>query len=333
MTEKVLVTYGDMYGPAVIRAAEAVLRTVSPETELVHAKIGADAYDNTGYALPADTLDLVAECDAMLSGPVDMEGIPERNPLSTIRRQMEMYIEYGEFFPLCEYIGTKDLDTVLISPTVEGALNVYESESLDGVASEYYTSIDNISKIFEKSVEIAEKKQRTEVCMVSDNVLYPSREKLIRETFHKFYAGTEFIVRDISTKLAMFDLAHNPSSMNTIISDIHAATCMWGELTGLVGGSGLMPRVFIGDRKSMYIPSEVYPDDAVGRELNPTSAILSVGVMMLIFGKREAYKLVVNAVREMYRLGRTTPDVGGKLNAEKFAEGVNSLILHELNSE
>ncbi len=333
MTNKVLVTYGDGYGPAVIRAAEAVLRTVSPDTELLHAKIGADAYDNTGYALPADTLDLVAECDSMLSGPVNMDGIPERNPVSTIKRQMELYIEYGEFYPLCDYIGTEGLDTVLISPTVEGALNVYESESLDGVASEYYTSIENISKIFSKSVELAEKKQRTEICMVSDNVLYPSREELIRSTFHKYYADTEFNVRDISTKLAMFDLAHNPSSMNTIISDIHSATCMWGELTGLVGGSGLMPRMYIGDRKSLYVPSEVYPDDAVGRELNPTSAILSVGLMMLVFGNREAYDLILKSVREMYRLGRTTPDVGGKLNAEKFAEGVSSLILQELKSE
>ena len=333
MTQKVLITYGDGYGPAVIRAAETVLRTVSPGTEIIHGKIGADAYENTGYALPAETMEAVAECDAMISGPVVMDGIAERNPISTIKKQMELYMEYGEFYSLCDYIGTKGIDTILLSPTIESSLNVFETESLDGVASEYYTSTDNISKIFAKSVQIAEKKRRTEICMVSDNVLYPSREKLIRSTFHKFYADTEFEVRDISTKIAMFDLAHDPSSMNTIISDIHSATCMWGEVTGLVGGSGLMPKAFIGDRKALYMPSEVYPHDAVGRELNPTSAILSVGVMMLNFGNETAYNLVLGAIRDMYRMGRTTPDVGGKLNAEKFAEGVSSLILSEINSD
>ena len=60
MTQKVLITYGDGYGPAVIRAAETVLKTVSPGTEIIHGKIGADAYENTGHALPAETMAIIS---------------------------------------------------------------------------------------------------------------------------------------------------------------------------------------------------------------------------------------------------------------------------------
>ncbi|MCQ2085592.1 MAG: isocitrate/isopropylmalate family dehydrogenase [archaeon] len=332
MTKKVLVTYGDGYGPTVIRAAESVLRAVAPDLEISRGKIGADAYDNTSYALPPETIELIAQADAILSGPTMMKGIPERDPLVTIKKQMGLYLEYGEFFRLCDYMGTVDLDTVVLSPTVESTLNVYETESLDGVASEYYTSMDQLSKIFPRSIELAEMRRRRKVELVSDNTMYPIREKLIRSEFRKNYAASEFIVGDLSTKVATFRLAHDPQSVDTLLCDIHSATCIWGQNMGLIGGSGLMPRAFFGDKKSLYMASEVYPGEVAGRELNPTSAILSVAVMLLSFGEEEAYHQIVKAVREMYRIGRTTPDVGGKLNAEKFAEGVKKLVLPEMNS-
>lgn len=331
MSQKVLVTYGDGHGPSVIRAAESIIQLVAPDLDLYHAKIGADAYESTSYALPPETMELIADCDAMLSGPVIMDGIPERDPIFIIKKQMGLYLEYGEFFPLGNSEVGKGVNTIIMSPTPESTLNVYETESLDGVASEYYTSIENMSKIFSKTMMLSEMSRRSKITLISDNILYPIREKLMRAEFRKHLAATEFELEDLTTGETTFRLAHRPETLDALLCDIHSATCVWGLLSGLIGGSGLMPKAYLGDRMGLFMPSPTYSTDPV-RKTNPTSAILSAAVMLKTLGRRSEYEMIRNAVCEMYRLNRVTTDLGGNLNAEKFTVGVKQLILTEFQN-
>lgn len=328
--QKIFVAYGDRYGPAVIRAAESVIRTVAPDVDLLHGRIGADAYNNTSYALPPETMDLLSDCDAVLSGPVDMEGIPGRDPLTTIKKQMGMFMEYGEYFPLRETPGRNPIDLVVMSPTVESTLSVYETESLDGVSSEYYTSTETASRIFAKAMYLSEMKRKKEISFVSDNILYPLREKLLRDSFHRHFAATEFRAKDCGTTEIMFSLSHGPSSAGVLVCDIHSSACVRGLASGLAGGSGLMPHAYLGENIGLYMPAPVIIDDVPGRKVNPTSAILSSAVMLLNLGRENCYNAITEAVREMYRSGHTTPDMGGKLTTPGFAKGVKELILAKL---
>lgn len=332
MSQKVLVTYGDGPGRTVIGAAEKVVRAVAPDLEICHGRIGADAYANTAYALPPTTLELASECDAMLTGPVDMVGINERNPLDTIRVQTGLAAEYTEFFPLCDYLGDDGTRAVIIGPAPGEELNIRETETLDGVTSDIFTGTEAIGGLFDIAFHIAEVKAGKEIRFVPEDDRFPIRDRIIRNRFSRLFAASEFTTKVCAPSDISYLLAHSPSSVDIIICGTRSAPCFKGQCAGNVGGGGLMPRAYIGKDFGMYMPSIALEGDPVGRETNPTSAILSAAVMLLMLGRKDSYRMVRNAVAEMYRTGRTTPDIGGKLNADKFADGVNGIIHAEILS-
>lgn len=326
MSQKVLITYGDGPGRTVISAAEKVLGAVAPDLELIHAKIGAEAYESTGYALPPATMEALSECDVMLSGSVNVEGLPERNPLDAIKKQLGLGIEYTEFFPLCDYLGEGEIDAVVLSPAPESTMVVYETETPEGISSEYFTGSDSLASMFSRTIRLVDERDGKTIHLVSDGILFPKREELIKTVIGKYFADTQFRVVGTELSEIMYMLAHDHKSAQILFCDIPSAAAVHGLGSGIVGGSGLMPSAFIGNDISLYTTSRIFEGDSVGREFNPTSAILSVAVMLLDMGREEDYRNIRGAVCEMYRSGRTTPDIGGKLSAEKFAQGVNELV-------
>jgi 3-isopropylmalate dehydrogenase len=70
---KIAVLPGDGVGPEVIAEAVKVLTAVRPEglaLEMEQAPVGGAAYDATGDPLPARTLELARQADAILFGAV-----------------------------------------------------------------------------------------------------------------------------------------------------------------------------------------------------------------------------------------------------------------------
>ncbi|MCQ2078669.1 MAG: isocitrate/isopropylmalate family dehydrogenase [archaeon] len=326
MTQTVLVTYGDGSGPKVIRSAERVLRLVAPDLDIIHGRIGADAYENTSYALPPETMEMISRADMILSGPVCMEGINERDPLVTIKKQMGLFLDYREYYPLKDVDGSTRLDTVVISPTLESTMDVYETESLDGVASEFYTDIESVERLMSRSSDIARMKHRPRIDLVTSNYIYPKRERLIQNMFLEHFRGTAFRTGIMSLSETVFTLAHRPEVPDVLLCDIHSAASVKGAAAGIVGGTGLMPQAFFGNGKSLFTPATMFGEDIPHRSENPTSAILSVALLLLSIGMEDGYRAVRNAVRMMYRDERTTPDIGGKLTPDKFTDGIIDLV-------
>lgn len=332
MTKKVLITGGDGYGRTIVGAAEKVLRSVAPDLELIHGKMGAEAYEVTGYALPPATMDLISECDAMLAGPIDMKGVPERDPIASIQKQMGLYLQYREFFPLCDYLGKGSVDIVALSPTPESTMVVHETESIDGISSEVYTDSDRLRDMLAETLKICELKSGRRIHTVGDGILFRNREKVVDEVLGQFFADSEFRVDRTTTAEMLFTMIQHGSDPSILLCDIPSANCIHGLAAGIVGGSGLMPCAYLGKDMGLYCTAPIYHTESVGRELNPTSAILSAAAMLLMFGMVEEYTQIQSAVCEMYKSGRTTPDVGGHLGADKFAQGINEIIHMNMHS-
>jgi isocitrate/isopropylmalate dehydrogenase len=332
MARKILVINGDNYGRTVIGAAEKVLRSVAPDLEIVHGKMGAEAYESTGYAMPPATMDLITECDALLVGPLDMKGVPERDPLAAIQKQMGLYLQYREYFPLCDYLGKGSVDVVVLSPAPDSTMVVHETESIDGISSEEYTDSDRLREMLSETLKICELKDGRKISAVADGILFKSRENRVDEVLGQFFADTEFRVKRTSTGEMLYTMVQHGAEPAILLCDIPSAACIQGLAAGIVGGSGLMPCGYLGRDLKLFTVAPIYHTEAVGRELNPTSAILSAACMLLTFGMDREYQLIRSAVCEMYRSGRTTPDVGGHLSADKFAQGVNEIIHMNMHS-
>ena len=102
MNKKIAVLAGDGIGPEIVPAAVAVLEAVGKRGghafEFVHAAVGGQAIDDTGWPLPDDTLQLAKTSDAVLLGAVggpkweglDYERRPERALLG-LREQLGLF--------------------------------------------------------------------------------------------------------------------------------------------------------------------------------------------------------------------------------------------------
>ena len=329
MSQKVLIAYGDDEGPRIIGAAEKVLKAAAPDLEILHERIGADAYRNTSYALPPETLDALGECCAFLSGPVDMTGIKERNPLETIKMQAGLLAEYSEIFPVLKTSGNIPMDIGVISPAAADIMDIHETEDLDGVTSGFYTNTEATADLFSIARRLTELRNGTKVWFSDDSRRFPTRNRIVKKTFHEIFDDASFVSVERTSEEISYYLAHDPGSIDIIFCGADSAHQIYGYGAGIIGGGGLMPHAFLSKNFGLFVPMEPFSFEVRERAENPTSAILSVATMLLSMGRREDYRTVRNAVYEMYSIGRTTRDVGGKLNADQFADGVTKIIYSE----
>jgi len=325
-SKKVLVLPGDGDGPVLVAAAEDVLEAATSGVDLIHGEIGAAAYGHTSQALPAETADLAAAADAVLSGPVgnplSMGNL--RNPLATLRKQLNLLAEVREFYPLCSYLGNRDVDLVFVSFCSDTALSVTEVDSLDGISTDHFTGVDASGELFDLALAIGEMRRRKRVTCLSGTGLFPASEKLFVDLFHRHFAATEFLMDDANSAQAACRLAADPSSLELVVSGLICAPAFAGQAAGMIGGDGLMPVGYVGRRGGLFMPT--MPTVADRSIPNPTSAILAGALMLLNLGMDSAYEDIKKAVREMYRVGRVTPDRGGNLSTAAFAHGVADLV-------
>ena len=201
---KILLLPGDGIGPEVIAEAEkviAALRGGGLALETEHGLIGGAAYDADGQPLPAATLKLAQECDAVLMGAVggprydalDWDLRPEAGLLD-IRKQLDLFanLRPARLFPELAAASTlkpevvAGLDLLIVRELIGG---IYfgkprgERNNEHGRREGFNTMVyaeDEIERVARVAFEAAQRRHRR-VCSVDKaNVLEVS--KLWRET-------------------------------------------------------------------------------------------------------------------------------------------------------
>ncbi len=313
---KILILPGDGPGPSVIAAAEKVLKAAAPEIDIIHGEIGRTAWEHTSKVLPASTADMIAAADAILSGPVDISRIGGRDPFCDIRRQLHLYAEVSEF---CTLSGGPETDLLFVNQCSDTATPVRENEVLDGVVSEIDTEDDSLTELFGACMDAAERSGRHKVCLVGGPGLFASSEKHMLDCFRSCFAGSGFETEVMTAEEAACRLVSRPEHFDVIVSGRSSGGYLRGILTGLVGGSGIIPVSYIGGGKGLFMPSRIFGDEDERRSQNPTSAMLAAAALLRFVGEEEGYNAVQRAVENMYFYGHTMPDLGrGDLSAEEF---------------
>ena len=309
--------------PEVISAAESVISAVAPDINLVHGEIGRTAYEHSGSVFPSETADLIVNSDSVLCGRTDLAGLRERDPIFMIKKQMNLFTEVNEYYPLRKKMGCEGIDLVTISPVMDMIMDIRELESLDGVTTDGFISSESIGSVFEEAVRICEARRRKNVTFITDSYVFPTAARMSTERFRKCFAATEFSTEELSTEDVTCRLTLDPSSIEAVITGTVATPSMCGQAAGMIGGTGLMPHAYVGKTLGIYTPSNCFNS---ARKENPTSAVLSAALMLLNMGRERSYDLIKKSVREMYRLGKTTPDVGGILTPSDFTKGLLDTI-------
>jgi len=334
----ILVLPGDGIGKEVTAQALRVLKAVvGKDAAFTEAPIGGEGVKAAGDPLPAATLELARQADAILFGAVGLPG-DELGPrhlragggLLKLRRELGLYANFRPAVMFPELLGASSLKPELVEGldlivlrelngdiyygTPRG-ISTNAAGVREGVNTMRYTEpeIERIAHVGFK----AARSRRKKLCSVDKaNVL--ETMVLWRETVAKVakqYPDIEF--RNLYVDAASMELLRAPKQFDLILAPNMFGDILSDAAAMLTGSIGMLPSASIGDgntgsgNKGLYEPVHGSAPDIAGKGIaNPLAAILSSAMLLRHSFGREADAVRIElAVRSVLAAGYRTADI------------------------
>ena len=332
---KIAVLAGDGIGPEVTAEAVKVLKAaVGPAAglELIEAPIGQAGVVAAGDPLPAHTLQIAREADAILFGAAGIPG-DEALPymmrpgasLLRLRKDLELFANFRPAFLFDELVDASTLKRevvegldILILRELTGDLYFGEPRGF-GVNERGEREAFNTMRYAEGEIERiahvafqAARKRRSKVCSVDKaNVLEVMQ--LWREVVTR--VGQDYPDVELShmfVDAAVMVLMKAPKSFDVIVTGNVFGDILSDGAAMLTGSIGMLPTASLGyGKKGLYEPVHGSAPDIAGQGVaNPLAAILSAEMMLRYsFDDAAGADRINRAVRKVLADGLRTPDV------------------------
>jgi 3-isopropylmalate dehydrogenase len=334
---------GDGIGPEVVAEGRKVLDAVAArfghQFTLTEGRIGGIAIDETGTALPDETVNQCRQSDAVLLGAVggpkwdDPEakvrpeqgllGIRKALDLFANLRPVTMYPFLLDASPLrAERLQGVDL---MVVRELTGGIYFGEKKRDRDAAGEwasdlcFYTQAE-IERIVRVAANLA-RGRRNKLTMVDKaNVLETSRlwrsitTRIMREEF----ADIQFDVMLVDA--CAMHLIRRPADFDVIVTENMFGDILTDEASMLAGSMGMLPSASLGattgeggTRMGLYEPIHGSAPDIAGQgKANPLATILSVALLLRhSLGCEEEAQAVEQAVQQTVEAGCVTADIAG----------------------
>ena len=327
----VAVLPGDGIGPEIIAQAKRVLVRLGLGLEFQEAPVGGAGYEAGGDPLPAATLKLARQADAVLFGAV---GDPRYDRLERAKRPEQAILglrkELGLFANLRparvhpELAGASALKPEVVSGldlliVRELTGDIYFGKprgirQVDGTREGFDTmhySEPEIRRIARVAFEAARKRSRR-VCSVDKaNVLETSQ--LWREVVStEARAFPDLEVTHMYVDNCAMQLVRNPKQFDVIVTGNMFGDILSDEASMLTGSIGMLPSASLDERgKGLYEPIHGTAPDIAGKGVaNPLATILSAALMLRhSLGQPQAAARIEAAVAKVLQSGLRTADI------------------------
>jgi 3-isopropylmalate dehydrogenase len=328
---KVAVLPGDGIGPEIVAHAVGLLKKLDLKIEFQEAPVGGAAYAAHGEPLPAKTLAIAKDADAVLFGAV---GDPRYDALERAKRPEQAILglrkALGLFANLrparvhAELASASALKAevvsgldILIVRELTGDIYFGEPKGIrdkggerEGFDTMRYAESE-IRRIARVAFEAARKRSR-KVCSVDKaNVLETSqlwREVVTQEA--KAFPDIELSHMYVDN--CAMQLVRNPKQFDVIVTGNLFGDILSDEASMLTGSIGMLPSAALdANGKGLYEPIHGSAPDIAGKGLaNPLATILSAALMLRFsLGQAAAAERVEKAVERVLRDGLRTADI------------------------
>jgi 3-isopropylmalate dehydrogenase len=327
---RIAVLPGDGIGREVTAQGVKVLRAVLGKEhalDLHEAPIGGAGFDACGDSLPAATLALARECDAILHGASGVVEDEKRLPqqaagfaLLRLRKALDLFANLRPALMFLELIESSTLKRevvegldLLILRELNGDVYYGEPRGIDassGFNTMRYTESE-VERIGHVAFQLARKRRKKVWSVDKANVLETSalwRQVMIR-------VGREYPDVELSHMLvdaAAMMLVRNPKQFDVMVTGNIFGDILSDEAGMLTGSIGMLPSASLGEgKKGLYEPVHGSAPDIAGKNLaNPLASILSVAMMLRYSFDLEEHALrIERAVRDVLREGCRTADI------------------------
>ncbi len=349
MTEfSIAVIAGDGVGQEVVPEAMRVLDHIAPRAGATFRYLsfdwGAEYYLRHGRMMPADGLELLRPCDAILLGAVGHPDIPDHITLNglllPIRRGFD---QYANVRPAILYSGVQcplagraggSIDMVVVRENTEGEYAqvggfLYHNQPEEVAIQTAVFTRRGIERVVRHAFELAQRRGgKRRVASITKSNAQGFGMVLWDRAFAKVAA--EF--PDIETESLLVDAAamnfvRRPESFDVVVGSNLFGDIL-SDLSAIITGSiGLAPSANLDPSRrypSMFEPVHGSAPDIAGRGVvNPLAAILSASMMLDHLGLAEAGRSVERAVAAVLAEGKTrTPDLGGSSSTREVTDAV-----------
>ena len=322
---------GDGIGQEIIVQALRVLDKLGLQIEFQQAPVGGAAYDAAGDPLPAATLAVAKEADAVLFGAVGdprYDSLPRaKRPEQAIlglRKELGLFANFRPAQVYAELAAASSLKPevvagldLLIVRELTGDIYFGQPKGIrqkgaerEGFDTMLYSE-GEIRRIARVAFEAARKRSK-KVCSVDKaNVLETSqlwREVVTQES--KQFGDVELTHMYVDN--CAMQLVKNPKQFDVIVTGNMFGDILSDEASMLTGSIGMLPSASLDEKgKGLYEPIHGTAPDIAGKGVaNPLATILSAAMMLRYsLGQAAAAERVENAVKRVLGDGLRTADL------------------------
>ena len=331
---KIAILPGDGIGPEIMAEALKVLdalRRNGLKVETESALVGGAAYDAFGHPLPAATLKLAQDADAVLFGSVGSpkhDALPrEHRPEKAIlglRKECDFFanLRPATVFPELADASTLRSEVVagldlMIIRELTGDIYFGEPRGVSGekgarigVNTMHYTEAQ-IRRIMHVGFRTAQQRNKRLCSIDKMNVL--EAMQLWRDIAIEIapeYPDVE--LRHMLVDNAAMQLIRNPKQFDVMVAGNMFGDILSDEASMLTGSIGMLPSASLdANGKGLYEPIHGSAPDIAGRGIaNPLAQILSLGMMLrYTFNLGEWADRVEGAVKKTLAQGIRTAEI------------------------
>ncbi len=349
---------GDGVGPEVAGEAIRVLQAAGEKygygLNLHYGLIGGAAIDETGTALPQDTLKMCKKCDAVLLGAV---GGPKWDDPEARVRPEDGILGLRKSLGLFANLRPVKVQPVLVDSTnlkpevIDGVDFIFVRELTGGLyfgrpkkrwqtpegrrATDTMTySEQEIERIVRVGFELARSRRKKLVSVDKANVLEASRLwRQVAVEVSESYPDVE--LEHMLVDACAMRLIQNPAYFDVLVSENTFADILTDEASMLAGSMGMLPSASLAGVPQekvktfgLYEPIHGSAPRRAGLDMaNPIATILSTAMMLRYsFGLTEAAQAVETAVASVLQEGYRTYDIRGEGRTEVGTEEMGKLI-------
>ena len=329
---KIAVLPGDGIGTEIVAQAVKVLRRLALPLELQEAPVGGAGFEAAGDPLPAATLGLARDADAILFGAI---GGPQYDALPRDKRPerglLRLRKELGLFANLRPALVYEELaQASTLRPEVVAGLDILIVRELtgdiyfgeprgistlpggerEGVNTMRYRESE-IRRIARVGFEAARQRGRKLCSVDKANVLETTelwKQVVIEEA--KAYPDVELSHMYVDN--CAMQLVRNPKQFDVIVTGNLFGDILSDEASMLTGSIGMLPSASMDEKgKGLFEPIHGSAPDIAGKGVaNPLATILSAAMMLRYSLARPADAgRVEAAVRKVLKGGLRTADI------------------------
>ncbi|WP_369133132.1 isocitrate/isopropylmalate dehydrogenase family protein [Modestobacter sp. I12A-02662] len=343
------VLLGDGIGPEIVPASvrvvdAALAAAAAAPVEWQELPLGASAIEEHGSAIPATTMQALADLDGWLLGPHDSAAYPEPyrsrlNPSGAIRKHFDLYANIRPARGLGggEAIAP-DTDLVVVRENTEG---FYADRNTFAGTGEFMPSADvaialgvftrpAIERIARAAFELAGRRRKKLTIVHKANVLQLSSGLFKRVCLEVADSYPDIAVDDFHIDAMTVHLLRRATAFDVVVAENMFGDILSDMAGELAGSLGIAPSINASDDRCMAQAAHGSAPDIAGRGLaNPIAMVLSSGMLLDWLGTRfgdervaDAAVRVEDGVRAAVQGGVSTRDLGGTASTDEFTDEV-----------